>query len=682
VAGWVALRAQAVLPMLMARALRRGVAVVVLSCFGAIAAPTHPLDPLTADELVTVRDVLAKSGRFSTNTNFAWIQLHEPPKATVNAYSGGSEFPRQANVAAIDYQQRKTFRVIVDLRRRQIASLTDLGSLQPGLTGRDSDLARDVIDRDPRIRDALTARGLNIPGRVSDAVYVQCMPVGDDPSLHGITDRLMRVLFASNQNIGNDASPFVDGLMAVVDLYSQQVVRIQNVARVPNYPLPPDVFNYTVDEAAGATAPALAPGAKRFKIDGNVVTWENWRLRFGFNLREGMVLYQVGFSDQGRVRSILYRASVSEVLTAYGDPDEFWSWLQLFDEGTLGLGYLSVAVQPGRQIPSNAVTVSLPEPTSRKPLFSDTFKDRIYVYERDAGNSVYYDNGGRTIHGRARELVIGFYVSTGNYTYGFNWVFREDGAFAFEAELGGQILTKFAKACVDCAPEQRSGTKNGIRASGQRESAGYGGLVEGGLVGVNHQHWFNLRLDFDIDGTRNAVAENNVDMGGASAPGRGQRPRLAVTRTVFAKAADARRHMNEDASRTWTIYSTASSNRDGRHAGYTLMGAENSASMFPPEREAEPVGFTRHHLWVTPYREGQLYAAGDHPNQAKPDYADVLAAYAGDASIYDTDLVVWYSMGVTHVPRPEDYPVMSNMRLSVAFRPDGFFERNPVLHRH
>jgi primary-amine oxidase len=41
--------------------------------------------------------------------------------------------------------------------------------------------------------------------------------------------------------------------------------------------------------------------------------------------------------------------------------------------------------------------------------------------------------------------------------------------------------------------------------------------------------------------------------------------------------------------------------------------------------------------------------------------------------------VVWYSIGDTHVPRPEDFPLMSSKKVSVAFHPDGFFERNPIF---
>jgi primary-amine oxidase len=106
---------------------------------------------------------------------------------------------------------------------------------------------------------------------------------------------------------------------------------------------------------------------------------------------------------------------------------------------------------------------------------------------------------------------------------------------------------------------------------------------------------------------------------------------------------------------------------------------ENSITALPRSAEKGPAGFTFHHFWVTPHRDDRLYAAGAFPNQAPGSYTDTLYHYADDAAIYDTDVVVWYSLGETHVPRVEDFPLMSSKKLSVEFRPDGFFERNPAL---
>src|SRR5262249_7649173 len=162
-------------------------------------------------------------------------------------------------------------------------------------------------------------------------------------------------------------------------------------------------------------------------------------------------------------RSILYRASVSEVLTGYGDPDQFWSWMLTLDEGIFGFGYLSMPVQAGQQVPANAVTLGIDMPDSTLPNFSASFADRIYVYERDGGSLINYRERGRTVHARATELVIGSQVSLGNYIYGLNWVFKQDGTFAFEAELSGSIVTKFVTAteCNTCAAIAQGPDSNG-----------------------------------------------------------------------------------------------------------------------------------------------------------------------------------------------------------------------------
>jgi primary-amine oxidase len=358
--------------------------------------------------------------------------------------------------------------------------------------------------------------------------------------------------------------------------------------------------------------------------------------------------------------------------------------MQIFDEGSFGLGYESTPVTPGREVPANAMTLGavVPDPTQQR--FSDLLADRIYFYERDGGNLIYYQQLGRTVHARATELVIGSLVSLGNYTYAFNWVFRQDGSFAFETELSGIIQTKFVRGndCGTCAAiVQGPGSSGESRTYQPGGGDQFGGLVDPNLVGISHQHWFNLRLDFDIDGTGNAVMENNVKRAVRKGPddATANGAPIEVARTVLGKALEAKREMNHDTSRTWTIYNPSALNGDRRPAGYTLMPTGNTAAVFPRSREQQAVGFTFHHVWVTPHREGQLYAAGAYPNQAKSNYTDTLYSYADTSSVYDKDIVVWYSMGDTHVPRPEDFPLMTSKRLSVGFHPDGFFLRNPVL---
>ena len=62
------------------------------------------------------------------------------------------------------------------------------------------------------------------------------------------------------------------------------------------------------------------PEGPSFTVDGTLVRWQKWRFRVGFTPREGLVLHTVGWEEGGRVRPILYRASLSEMVVPYGDP--------------------------------------------------------------------------------------------------------------------------------------------------------------------------------------------------------------------------------------------------------------------------------------------------------------------------------------------------------------------------
>ncbi|MEK6592650.1 MAG: MmgE/PrpD family protein, partial [Pseudomonadota bacterium] len=74
----------------------------------------------------------------------------------------------------------------------------------------------------------------------------------------------------------------------------------------------------------------------------------------------------------------------------------------------------------------------------------------------------------------------------------------------------------------------------------------------------------------------------------------------------------------------------------------------------------------------------EMSAAGDYPNQSKPGQG--LPFWTGDdENIESKDLVAWYTFGVTHIPRPEDWPVMPAHTTGFKIMPVGFFARNPAL---
>lgn len=89
--------------------------------------------------------------------------------------------------------------------------------------------------------------------------------------------------------------------------------------------------------------------------------------------------------------------------------------------------------------------------------------------------------------------------------------------------------------------------------------------------------------------------------------------------------------------------------------------------------------FAEHHLWVTRYRDGDLWAGGKWTNQSLEERDGVADYAARDEDVRNQDIVVWHTFGMTHNPRVEDYPVMPVEISTIALKPADFFTKNPAL---
>jgi primary-amine oxidase len=94
-------------------------------------------------------------------------------------------------------------------------------------------------------------------------------------------------------------------------------------------------------------------------------------------------------------------------------------------------------------------------------------------------------------------------------------------------------------------------------------------------------------------------------------------------------------------------------------------------------------------MFVTKYREDELYPSDVHINQNPGGEDFGLAKWvARDDKVENEDIVVWpctyiprkvsladpLAFGVTHISRPEDWPIMPVEILRVHIKPSGFFD--------
>lgn len=618
----------------------------------------HPLDPLSSVEISSAVQVIESSGLLPKDCFYAQVSLSEPPKAEVLKHRGGAAFRREAFVILLDKATSRTYEAVVDLRGLKLLSSREVPGAQPAVLSEEFKLVPEIVKADVRWQQAMKRRGIYD----FENVLVDPWASGAFRPQYG-KNRLLRGLSYYKKGAFNVYARPIEGVSAVVDMSARKVIEFKDDAVVP---LSHDTgaFDAETLKPTRALKPLkiTQPDGASFTLNGHEVSWDKWRFRFALHPREGLVLYQAGISDNGATRPVLYRASLSEMAVPYGDPESGWSWRSAFDVGEYGVGRLASPLESGRDVPENALLLDVD--------FADDF-GKAYVlpralalYERDSGvlwkhfDSYTSKNESR----RGRELVISFFAAVANYDYGMSWVFHQDGTLEYQAELTGIMLAKGV-----------------AKPSGEHGSHGQSGhLVSENIVAPHHQHFFSFRLDLDVDGPRNSVYEMNS----RSLPSGKENPEgnaFVMEETLLDKENWGRRSLDLSMSRRWKVANAKVQNSLDMPTAYVLVAGENSVPYaLPHSTIRERARFLDHHLWVTRYKPEELYASGDYPNQGQG--GEGLPRWVSDdESIKDEDVVLWYALGVTHVPRPEEWPVMPTHRTGFKLAPAGFFARNPVL---
>lgn len=620
----------------------------------ASAQAVHPLEPLTAAEVAQAVAIVRQEKAVGETFRFPVVTLHEPPKTAVLAYQPGDPIERQAFLVLLDNASGSVYEAVVSLTQGCLASWQQLPGVQPNIMADELVDCEAAVKAHPAFQAAVARRGLDLETVVVDPWAIGNFGFADEVGL-----RLSRCLcYVRNTPTSNFYSRPIDGLVPVVDLNKMEVLRIEDVGAVP---VPPDPGEYArefyQDQFRTDLKPLqiVQPEGPSFTIEGHLIKWQKWQIRIGFTPREGLVLYQVGYEDQGRLRSILYRASMAEMVVPYNDPRPQHFRKNAFDLGEHGVGMLANSLTNGCDCLGEIRYFDAVLTDSRGNVAIT--ENAVCLHEEDYGILwKHYD--WRRDHAdvrRSRRLVISFIATVDNYEYGFYWYFYQDGTIQYEIKLTGILL------CGALADQPK-----------------YGTLVAPDLNAIIHQHFFGMRLDFDIDGSENSVVEVNTqsELPGPDNP---QGNACFTVETPLASELAAQRLIDPLAGRYWKVINPHVTNRLGKPVGFKLIPGENVLPFAQPDAPIlKRAGFLTKHLWVTPYQIDEKYSAGDYPNQHVG--GEGLPKWtAADRAIADTDVVVWYTFGHHHVPRPEDWPVMPVAYSGFTLKPLGFFDRNPAL---
>jgi primary-amine oxidase len=611
------------------------------------------LDPLSRAEISRAVALLKDGQAAAESFRFISVELREPAKELLRT---GSETVREADAVLVDRGTGNAYEAVVDLDSGIVETWTQLASgVQPPFMLDEFAECEDACRKDPNVIEALAKRGLtNL-----DLVCFEPWSVGyfgEDAQGR----RLMRALVFVRENPTD--SPYahpIENFVVFYDLSSGEVVKVEDNESIP---VPSASGNY-LPEYVGPARTDLKPisisqpEGPSFEVTGNHVRWADWSFRVGFTPREGLVLHQLRFRDKDTDRPVINRASLSEMVVPYGDPAPVQAKKNAFDSGEYNIGNMANSLKLGCDCLGEIKYFDgITTDSHGNPM---TIANAICMHEED--DSIMWKHfdfrEGTAEVRRSRKLVISFIATVANYEYGFYWHLYLDGSIEFLVKATGILSTA---------------------AQHPGEKTPYGqALNNDGLYGPIHQHMFNVRMDFEIDGPRNAVYEVDMEIPADNPTHTAFRAvdRLLETEQAAIRKADVSKH------RFWKVVNHDSKNVVNEPVAYRLIPTNGITLAAGDESYvSQRAQFARNNLWVTPYNRTERFAAGEFPNQSTGGDDGLPAWTSADRNIVDEDLVVWYTFGMHHVVRLEDWPVMPRQNIGFMLEPHGFFNQNPTLN--
>ena len=695
----------------------------------------HPLDPPSLSEISTSTSLVIaelQSKYSAQKVKIVSVLLHEPPKdvvlsklqwptpATCGATGDDKEYKRQVEVHAINPLTSAAYEVVVGFPSTStvgkaatpavVDSIKQLPEgMQPGITPEELCLAEEAIRNNPACIQAAKAIGIE-----PEQIYADGWSIGWDARWPG--KRLQQaLLFARfdgpHSNLYAhplDFAPVLDantGEVLAIDFPAARTGEDGKSTETTTAPpekasfnapttrerIPPPTERHeylpeTVTTAHDDKKPLemrkdlqplhiVQPEGVSFKRQGNVIEWQKWKMHVAFHPREGLVLSTVSYrdgDDEGAVqaeggtieRPLFYRISLAEMVVPYGQPDFPHYKKFAFDVGEYGLGYLCNSLDLGCDCLG---TIDYMDGhVAQHSGDAHTINKAICIHEEDAGmgwKHTDYRVGGKTVVVRNRKLVISSVYTVSNYEYRVAYMFGLDGTIDIEIGLTGILNVS-------------------LLAKG--EKASYATQVAPQISAHLHQHLFSVRLDPHIDGRLNSVMEQHV----APSPYKtGSAENWAgnafdAHSRVLEKTQEAVRDADPSTERTWLLVNENKKHyASGKPVGYKII-APNMPRLYaqPDSIVAIRAPFANHHFWTVPYDDARKYPAGKHCTQTMKTPDDSLPAWVKNGGeIRNKDIISFVTIGVTHVVRPEDYPVMPTEHCRFALKPTSFFRRNPML---
>lgn len=629
----------------------------------------HPFDSVTESEIRTASKLVKDSYPASANVHFVQIDRVDPPKKDMLKYleaeKYGAELPAISRVLYLYYYtDTLTFnKALVNVTLGHIITKTQLpkGTVGPYLPD-DMIEWEEHCNNHPRVLEEIAKLKLPPGYTVRNDPWIYAT---DDPNEKRPLVQFFMYVLAGNGHTESNHYSLPLKFSPVFEAFTKKFIRIDYLPsgfdhtttptlpwkEVPCVEYHPDLNGET---HMRDVKPLLIsqPEGPSFSTEGSKVKWQGWEFRVASTAREGFAIYDASFKG----RSVFYRLSLSEMTVPYGDPRAPYHRKQAFDLGDCGFGvngnHLNLGCDclgvikylDGTGIHANGEPFVIP--------------NTVCMHEQDNGllyKHVNYRTNNAVV-ARRREFIIQTIATVANYEYIVNIKFITDGSIDIEVRATGILSTM----PID-----------------ENVSVPWGTLIGPNVMAAYHQHILSFRIDPAIDGHKNSVVYDDV----LKLP-RDEKNPFGVGFVTDRKFVEKAGHIEQSpfTNRSYKIINENVINPVTKTpVGYKVMMPARQMILADDDSfNVKRAKYATKQMWVTKYRDHELFAAGEFTNQSQKDTG--IAEWAnGVDPVRNEDIVVWATLGFTHIPRVEDFPVMPVEIHNIHIVPNNFFDKNPAL---
>ncbi|KAI5371250.1 hypothetical protein J4E82_010063 [Alternaria postmessia] len=438
----------------------------------------------------------------------------------------------------------------------------------------------------------------------------------------------------------------------------------------PDYQKPPPnvLGNWTSTDRQGTPMPldhlpppaSIAQGDQRFKIDAEegYISWMDFTFYHAVSQDLGLSLFDIKYKG----RRIIYELSLQEALTSYSGTDPFQSQATFFDT-TSGMGSTLQPLIKGYDCPSHATY--LPATWTE----GDTLKtqaEAICIFEFDAGYPIrrhsFSPSAPHTSVAKNIQFVMRTVATVGNYDFMIDYSFFYDGGIEVSSRFSGYI----AAAYWDGQPE-------------------YGFHIHDFLSGSSHDHTLTFKVDLDINGRKNSVQKLQFVPTSTTYPWSQGRVynTFKAERSWVANESESKINWAENDNTLYAIVNRDTPNPYGEYPGYRIKRAAGTIHLTQTNstNTGKTGAFVTHDFYVTQQKETEPRAADANNQFNKDDPLVDFASFFDEETLEQEDLVLWFNLGMHHLPHTGDLPntMFSSAHSAMRFEPLNYLVGDPSV---